>query len=75
MKQAFNDYCPKKANRIWLTLHLVLKEAMKIAGSNKYKIHHINKQRLERQGRLPLQINCEAHIVTKAMAFLAAANN
>jgi hypothetical protein len=63
---------PKKANRIWLTLHLILKEAMKIAGSNKYKITHINKQRLERQGRLPLQINCEAHI---AMAFLAAANN
>lgn len=60
---------PKKTNRIWLTLHLVLKEPMKIAGSKKYKIPHINKQRLERQSRLPLQINCEA------MAFLAGANN
>jgi hypothetical protein len=49
MKQAFNEYCPTKANRIWLTLHLVLKEAMKVAGSNKYQIPHINKEKLERQ--------------------------
>jgi hypothetical protein len=72
MKQAFNEYCPTKANRIWLTLHLVLKEAMKVAGSNKYQIPHINKERLERQSQL---IDCEASIVTAAMAILAATNN
>jgi hypothetical protein len=54
MKQAFNEYCPTKANRIWLTLHLVLKETMKVAGSNKYQIPHINKERLERQIQPPL---------------------
>jgi hypothetical protein len=37
----------QKANRIWLTLHLVLKEVIKVAGSNKYRIPHINKQILE----------------------------
>jgi hypothetical protein len=75
MKQAFNKYYPTKANRIWLTLHLVLKEAMKVASSNKYQISHINKKRLERQIQLPLQIDCEASIVTTAMAILAAPNN
>jgi hypothetical protein len=75
MKHAFNEYCPTKANRIWLTLHLVLKEAMKVAGSNKYQIPHINKERLERQIQLPLQIDCEASIVTVAMTILAAPNN
>jgi hypothetical protein len=75
MKQAFNEYCPTKANRSWLTLHLVLKKAMKVAGSNKYQIPHINKERLERQSQLLLQIDCEASIVTATMTILAAANN
>jgi hypothetical protein len=75
MKHAFNEYCPTKANRIWLTLHLVLKEDMKVVSSNKYQIPHINKERLERLSRLPLQIDCEPSIAMEAMAILAAANN
>lgn len=75
MKQAFNVYCPEKANRIWLTMHLVMKEAMMVAGSNKYKIPHMNKKRLQALGELPLQIACEGSIVVEAKAMLTAANN
>lgn len=74
LKQAFNEYSPEKANRIWLTLHLVMKEIMKIAGANRYKIPHINKERLERLHLLPLQVDCEASIVDEAKATLAANN-
>jgi hypothetical protein len=56
-------------------LHLALKEAMKVAGSNKYQTPHINKKRLQRQIWLPLQIDCEASIVTATMVILAAPNN
>jgi len=52
-----------------------MKEAMKVARANKYKIPHINKERLETLGQLPLQIACEASIVDQAKAILAAANN
>jgi len=52
-----------------------MKEAMKVAGANKYKIPHINKERLETLGQLPLQIACEASIADQANAILAAANN
>jgi hypothetical protein len=48
---------------------------MKVADSNKYQISHINKERLERQIQLPLQIDCEASIVTAAMVILTAPNN
>jgi hypothetical protein len=48
---------------------------MKVAGSNKYQIPHINKERLERQSQLPLQIDCEASILTTSMTIIAAANN
>jgi hypothetical protein len=75
MNEAFNEYCPIKENRIWLTLHLVLKEAMKIVNSNKYQIPHINKKILGRQSRIPLQIDCEASRIIEAMAILIATNN
>lgn len=72
VQEAFNEYSPKKTNRIYVTLQLVLKESMKVAGSNKYKIPHMKKGTLERQGRLPLQIICEASLVVDAMIKLAA---
>jgi len=46
------EYCPKKANRIFVTLQTVLKEAIKVKGCNKIKIPHMNKQALEREKRL-----------------------
>jgi hypothetical protein len=52
----------------------VLKEAMKVQGSNKYKIPHMKKGSLERQGRLPVQIPCEAELIAEATAKLAAWN-
>ena len=70
-----HEYSPQKANRIYLTLQLVMREAMKVQGSNKFKIPHVKKQTLERQGRLPWQIACEAPLVAEAMAKLAAWNN
>ena len=75
IKQAFQEYSPQKANRIYLTLQLVMREAMKVQGSNKFKIPHVKKQTLERQGRLPWQIACEAPLVAEAMAKLAACWN
>jgi len=55
-----------------VTLQTVLKEAMKIKGCNKIKIPHIQKQVLEREGRLPLQVSCEASLLAEAIASLPA---
>uniref|UniRef100_A0A0A9CWW4 Transposase n=1 Tax=Arundo donax TaxID=35708 RepID=A0A0A9CWW4_ARUDO len=74
VQQAFQDYSPRKANRIYLTLQLVWKEAMKVQGSNKYNIPHMKKQSLERQGCLPVQIACEAELVAEASTKLVAYN-
>lgn len=68
MDQAFRDYSVCKSNRIFLTLHGCMKEAMKIGGGNGYDIPHIKKEMLERQGRLPLQLSCDALLVHEAMA-------
>ena len=49
-KQAYQEYSPRMANIIYLTIQLVWKEAMKVQGSNKFKIPHMKKASLERQG-------------------------
>jgi len=49
-------------------------EAMKIKGCNKLKIPHMQKEKLEREDRLPLQISCEASLLAEAIASLPAAN-
>jgi hypothetical protein len=67
MNQPFNDYSPCKANRIFLTLHGSMKEVMKVGGENNYNIWHIRKDTLERQHRLPIQLNYDVALVNRAM--------
>ncbi|KAL6581619.1 hypothetical protein OROMI_007542 [Orobanche minor] len=59
VEKAYDDYPPIKLNYVWLTLQLCMKEIMKIGGGNRYKIPHINKNRLQMLGRLPTQISCD----------------
>jgi hypothetical protein len=67
MEQAFQDYSPSQANRIFLMLHGCFKEVMKIGGGNGYKVSHIRKGMLERQGIIRLQLNCEAELVQEVI--------
>ena len=56
----FNEYPTNKINRIWLTYQSCLNEIIKCNGHNTYKIPHMNKERLERNNRLPLTLDvCE----------------
>jgi hypothetical protein len=55
--QAYQDYDLVKINRIWLTLQCCLNEILIHHGNNDYKIPHMHKQRLEREGQLPVTIS------------------
>ncbi|KAL6615329.1 hypothetical protein ACP70R_037599 [Stipagrostis hirtigluma subsp. patula] len=59
VETAYQQYSVDKLNRIFLTLQCVMKEAMKCGGGNGYKIPHIRREMLQRQGQLPLQISCD----------------
>jgi len=66
------EYSPHLANRMFLTLQGVLMEAMKDKGCNNFKIPHMKKGTLERQGRLPSCIPCDPSLLDEAEATLAA---
>jgi hypothetical protein len=65
VETCFNNYHVNKLNRIWLTLQSCMNEIIEEKGDNKYKIPHMNKERLERLNQLPISstiaVTQEAH--------------
>jgi hypothetical protein len=51
--QAFNEYPPNKINRLWVTLQSIYNCILETGGDNNFKIPHMNKDLLEREGTLP----------------------
>lgn len=70
VQKSFDEYPTKKINHVFLSLQLCMREIMKVEGSNKYKIPHVNKAALEREGRLPMQITCDLAVVQNVMNLL-----
>mgnify|MGYP003702427041 CR=1 FL=1 len=67
VQEEFDGYEASKINRVFLTLQLCMLEVMKDNGGNRYKIPHMNKQALEREGRLPSWLSCDARVYEKAL--------
>ena len=47
-----------------------MKEIIKVQGGNNYHVPHIGKYRLEREGNLPLQIECDQSLLDEAILYL-----
>lgn len=60
--EAWDSYNPKKLNRVFLTHMQCMEQIILCDGDNTYAIPHMNKDKLEREGRLPkvLQLGEEA---------------
>lgn len=56
VEKAFDEFDPKKINRIWLTYLSCLNQIIRNNGGNQYKIPHMKKDKLERENRLPLTL-------------------
>jgi hypothetical protein len=54
------EYPHNKINRIWLTRQQIMNEILECNGDNTYKIPHMNKEKLEREGTLPLVLKVSA---------------
>lgn len=70
VERSFEAFLPRSSNRIFCTLQQCMVEILKVRGSNKYDIPHIKKSILERQGKLPLQLDCDARLIEDARNWL-----
>jgi hypothetical protein len=66
----FDEYDSTLIRRVFLTLQSCLIEVMKARGGNRYKIHHMNKARLEALGTLPRRLSCDAQLYHGVIQFM-----
>ena len=62
VKQTFEEYDPRILNCIWITHQTCLDQIIHHDGDNDYITPHLNKDRLERQNRLPESIKVTADV-------------
>ncbi|XP_026417526.1 uncharacterized protein LOC113313014 [Papaver somniferum] len=60
---AYNSMSAHTLNKVFLTHQLCMEEVLKRRGDNNYELTHIGKDRLERQGNLPLCIQVDKGLV------------
>ena len=70
VENEFRKYDVNDLRNVFLTLQGCLIEAMKAGGGNKYKIPHMNKERLEALGLLPRALNCDRQLYESVMQSL-----
>lgn len=72
VEKEYHDYDATNLRNIFLTLQGCLIEVMKARGGNKYKISHMNKDRLEVIGILPKCLNCDLQLYESVKEYLGA---
>ena len=70
VEKEYQNYNPVILNRVFLTLQACMIEVMKDNGGNKYKIPHMNKERLEALAMLPRALSCDRQLVERALELL-----
>ena len=71
VQKEFNEYDPSTLNRVFLTLQGCLIEVMKDGDGNRYKIPHMDKDRLEALGMLPKSLTVDRRLYENVMQSLS----
>jgi hypothetical protein len=56
VEKTYKDYPTNKINRVFVTLQTIFDTIIKEQGDNQFKIPHLGKDKLEKEGRLPLVV-------------------
>ncbi|VFR00938.1 unnamed protein product [Cuscuta campestris] len=63
---AYNALSPECLNKVWLSYQQVMTKVMEHEGNNNYKLPHMGKDRLAREGNLPKCLNIDQALIEKA---------
>lgn len=67
VEEAYDRYEVHKLARVFITLQSVLIEVMRVEGGTGYKIPHMNKDRMEREGMLHINLRFDAELYWKTL--------
>lgn len=68
--KAYNDESPETLNKVFLSYQQAMLCVLKENGSNKYKLSHMHKDKLLRNGELPVTLECSPQLVQSAEEYL-----
>ena len=71
INDAYDTFEPKLLKKTWIQYQLCMIEVLKAKGGNNYKNPHIGKQRLDRLGMLPRQLEIPQELIDAARQFLS----
>lgn len=66
VEKSFEEMPYEKLDNVFLSLQMALESAMKVGGGNNYKLAHMVKNRLRREGKLPVTLVCSQEAIAKA---------
>ncbi|XP_042006025.1 uncharacterized protein LOC121754786 [Salvia splendens] len=72
---SFEELSPQTLNRVFITLQSCLTAILQVHGKNDYNIPHLNKDKLQRTGGLPLQLQVEEGMVRESLEYLKLSEN
>jgi hypothetical protein len=70
VENAFAEYDPVSLNKVWITYQQCMIETMRVAGCNRYKLQHMKKDSLIRQGTLPDSLHVPLELVARTRTII-----
>lgn len=67
---AYNQYSAEKINNIWLSHQQAMQQTLMHNGCNKYKLTHMKKEKLLREGNLPTSLHISMDLFNQSRQFL-----
>ncbi|XP_010667659.1 uncharacterized protein LOC104884671 [Beta vulgaris subsp. vulgaris] len=64
--EAYHELDHKKLSNVWYSLQFVMNEILKCVGGNDYDISHVNKKRIQSEGKLEDQVTAPMWAVNEA---------
>lgn len=72
VNDAFKSLTAETLNDVFLSLQLALESTLGVNGGNNYSLQHMGKQKLRREGRLPITVHCDPELLKQAKQALLA---
>lgn len=70
VKNSFERLSPTTLNNVFLSLQSCMVEILKVRGQNSYKVPHMKKGTLIREGRLPVNLEVSMDLVKECIEYL-----
>jgi hypothetical protein len=69
VEKTYNEYPANKINRVFVTLQAIFDTIIKEQGNNQFKIPHLGKEKLEKEGRLPSAVKLSQATIDTMVEF------